>query len=44
MCELGLVDPYPPLCDIKGGYTAQFEHMIVLKPSKKEVISRGPDY
>jgi methionyl aminopeptidase len=55
---------YPPLCDIKGSYTAQFEHRcaraafislpkprceplvssIVLRPTCKEVISRGDDY
>jgi len=23
----GLVKAYPPLCDIKGSYTAQFEHV-----------------
>ncbi|KAJ9491116.1 Methionine aminopeptidase 2-2 [Penicillium thymicola] len=35
---------YPPLCDIKGSYTAQYEHTIVLRPNVKEVISRGDDY
>ncbi|KAK2739105.1 Methionine aminopeptidase 2 [Myotisia sp. PD_48] len=40
----GLVDAYPPLCDIKGSYTAQFEHTILLRPNIKEVISRGDDY
>ena len=58
--EKGIVDPYPPLVDIKGGckltssnfyyclflgcYTAQFEHTILLRPTCKEVISRGDDY
>lgn len=23
----GIVQDYPPLCDIKGSYTAQFEHV-----------------
>lgn len=23
----GIVDAYPPLCDVKGSYTAQFEHV-----------------
>ena len=23
LCDAGIVDPYPPLCDIKGSYTAQ---------------------
>ncbi|THC94459.1 hypothetical protein EYZ11_006062 [Aspergillus tanneri] len=40
----GIVQDYPPLCDIKGSYTAQFEHTIVLRPNVKEVISRGDDY
>lgn len=22
-CDAGIVDPYPPLCDVKGCYTAQ---------------------
>lgn len=44
LCDKGIVDPYPPLCDIKGCYTAQFEHTILLRPTCKEVISRGDDY
>jgi len=44
LCKTGLVTPYPPLCDVKGTYTAQFEHTIILKPSGKEVLSRGDDY
>ncbi|KAL1960261.1 hypothetical protein VTO42DRAFT_8804 [Malbranchea cinnamomea] len=40
----GIVDAYPPLCDIKGSYTAQWEHTILLRPTVKEVISRGDDY
>ncbi|CAG9785153.1 unnamed protein product [Diatraea saccharalis] len=44
LCDKGVVDPYPPLCDIKGCYTAQFEHTILLRPTCKEVISRGDDY
>ncbi|KAI9680597.1 MAG: Methionine aminopeptidase 2 [Caeruleum heppii] len=40
----GIVESYPPLCDIKGSYTAQFEHTILLRPTVKEVISRGDDY
>lgn len=23
----GIVSDYPPLCDIKGSYTAQYEHV-----------------
>jgi len=42
--EKGIVDPYPPLVDIKGCFTAQYEHTILLRPTCKEVISRGTDY
>jgi len=42
--EKGIVDPYPPLVDIKGCYTAQYEHTILLRPTCKEIISRGTDY
>ncbi|XP_071444674.1 methionine aminopeptidase 2 [Hetaerina americana] len=44
LCDKGIVDPYPPLCDIKGCYTAQFEHTVMLRPTCKEVVSRGDDY
>ncbi|XP_049866145.1 methionine aminopeptidase 2 isoform X1 [Pectinophora gossypiella] len=44
LCDKGVVDAYPPLCDTKGCYTAQFEHTILLRPTVKEVISRGDDY
>lgn len=44
LCDLGIVDPYPPLCDIKGCYTAQYEHTLYLRPTCKEVLTRGDDY
>uniref|UniRef100_A0A8W8M0U6 Methionine aminopeptidase 2 n=1 Tax=Magallana gigas TaxID=29159 RepID=A0A8W8M0U6_MAGGI len=44
LCDVGILDPCPPLCDTKGCYTAQFEHTILLRPTCKEVISRGDDY
>lgn len=44
LCDKGVVDAYPPLCDIKGCYTAQFEHTLILRPTCKEVVSRGDDY
>lgn len=44
LCDSGIVTAYPPLCDTRGSYTAQFEHTIVLKPTCKEVLSRGDDY
>ncbi|VDP70776.1 unnamed protein product [Echinostoma caproni] len=44
LCDVGIVDPYPPLCDQRGSYTAQWEHTILLRPTCKEVVTRGPDY
>jgi len=38
------VAPSPPLVDVKGSYTAQYEHTIYLRPTCKEVLSRGDDY
>lgn len=40
----GHVDDYPPLMDSPGSYTAQYEHTLVLRPTCKEVLSRGNDY
>lgn len=40
----GIVQNYPPLCDQRGSMTAQFEHTILLRPTVKEVVSRGDDY
>ncbi|KFH46213.1 Methionine aminopeptidase-like protein [Hapsidospora chrysogenum ATCC 11550] len=44
LVQSGIVEDYPPLCDKKGSYTAQFEHTILIRPTVKEVISRGDDY
>jgi methionyl aminopeptidase len=44
LCDVGIVKAYPPLCDIKGCYTAQYEHTIMIRPTCKEVVSRGDDY
>ncbi|TKA27160.1 Methionine aminopeptidase 2 [Salinomyces thailandicus] len=44
LVQAGIVQDYPPLVDVKGSYTAQFEHTILLRPNVKEVISRGDDY
>jgi methionyl aminopeptidase len=44
LCDKGIVEAYPPLCDVKGCYTAQYEHTLILRPTCKEVISRGDDY
>ncbi|KAH9929678.1 peptidase M24, structural domain-containing protein [Fomitopsis serialis] len=44
LVQQGIVQDYPPLCDQKGAMTAQFEHTILLRPTRKEVVSRGDDY
>jgi methionyl aminopeptidase len=44
LVNAGIVEAYPPLVDIKGSYTAQSEHTFVLRPTCKEVLSRGDDY
>jgi len=44
LCDAEVVKGYPPLSDVKGCYTAQFEHTILLRPTCKEVITRGQDY
>lgn len=44
LVDAKLVNSYPPLADIPGCYTAQYEHTILLRPTCKEVITRGPDY
>uniref|UniRef100_A0A915BIB2 Methionine aminopeptidase 2 n=1 Tax=Parascaris univalens TaxID=6257 RepID=A0A915BIB2_PARUN len=44
LCDKGIVQPYPPLCDVRGCYTAQWEHTLLLRPTCKEVVSRGEDY
>ncbi|RDB28836.1 Methionine aminopeptidase 2, partial [Hypsizygus marmoreus] len=40
----GIVQDYPPLCDQLGSMTAQYEHTILLRPTVKEVVTRGDDY
>ncbi|KAK4229665.1 MetAP 2 [Podospora fimiseda] len=44
LVQNGIVESYPPLVDKKGSYTAQYEHTILIRPTVKEVISRGDDY
>jgi len=44
LCDAGVVDAYPPLCESKGSYVAQFEHTIYLHPTRKEILSRGDDF
>ncbi|EZG43347.1 methionine aminopeptidase [Gregarina niphandrodes] len=42
--QAGIVNPYPPLSDTEGSYTSQMEHTFILRPTCKEIISRGDDY
>ncbi len=44
LCDVGLVTPYPPLVDVVGSYVAQYEHTLLLRPTCKEVLSRGDDF
>ncbi|KAH7330485.1 methionine aminopeptidase 2-like protein [Rhexocercosporidium sp. MPI-PUGE-AT-0058] len=44
LMDQGIIEQYGQLADIKGSYTAQFEHTILLHSGGKEVISRGDDY
>ncbi|KAI8325388.1 peptidase M24A, methionine aminopeptidase [Martensiomyces pterosporus] len=44
LVDSGIITAYPPLCDVPGSYTAQFEHTLILRPTVKEVLSRGDDY
>ena len=45
LVDNGIVKSYPPLVDpVKTCYTAQYEHTILLRPTCKEVVTRGEDY
>ncbi|KFK37233.1 hypothetical protein AALP_AA4G231200 [Arabis alpina] len=44
LCDSGIIEPCPPLVDVKGSYISQFEHTILLRPTCKEIISKGDDY
>ncbi|XP_053203430.1 methionine aminopeptidase 2-like [Panonychus citri] len=44
LCQKNIVSPYPPLFDTKKSYSAQYEHTIILRPTCKEIVSRGQDY
>ena len=44
LVDQGVVDAYPPLCDNRNSYVAQYEHTLYLHPTRKEVLSRGEDY
>ena len=44
LCKHKAVEKYPPLADIPGSYTSQYEHTVYIGENSKEVISRGDDY
>jgi methionyl aminopeptidase len=44
LIDAGLVNPYPPLNDVPGSYVAQYEHTFILRPTVKEVLSKGDDF
>ena len=44
LVDMGVVNEYPPLVDRKGSFTAQYEHTILLRPTCKEVLSKGDDF
>lgn len=44
LVKADIVQDYPPLFDKPGSYTAQYEHTLILRPTCKEVVSRGDDY
>jgi len=44
LIQNGVVEEYGPLMDIKGSYSAQFEHTFLLRETHKEIFSRGDDY
>lgn len=44
LCDVGLINPCPPFCDVRGSYVAQYEHTFILRPTCKEILSRGDDF
>ena len=38
------ITPYPQLVDKEGSYVSQYEHSIMLRPTCKEVFTKGDDY
>lgn len=44
LVDTGVLNDYPPLVDTNACSTAQFEHTLLLRPTCKEVLSRGDDY
>jgi methionyl aminopeptidase len=44
LVDANVIIPHPPLCDIAGSYVAQYEHTLILRPTCKEILSRGDDF
>eukprot|EP00914_Ancora_sagittata_P019294 GHVO01038548.1.p1 GENE.GHVO01038548.1~~GHVO01038548.1.p1 ORF type:complete len:223 (-),score=28.16 GHVO01038548.1:88-708(-) len=44
LVDAGAVQDYPPLVDAPWSFVSQSEHTIVMRPTCKEVVSRGDDY
>ncbi|KAI8825699.1 peptidase M24, structural domain-containing protein [Fimicolochytrium jonesii] len=44
LVDNGAVEAHPPLVDVRGSYTAQYEHTFILRPTRKEILTRGDDY
>lgn len=44
LLKKGIIQQYPPLIDIPGSYSAQFEHTLYLHEFGKEILSAGDDY
>jgi len=44
LVRVGWIQAYPGLSDIPGSFTSQMEHTVMIRPTCKEVVSRGSDY
>nr|XP_027205400.1 proline--tRNA ligase, cytoplasmic-like [Dermatophagoides pteronyssinus] len=44
LVNAGVVNEYPPLCDVAHSFVSQFEHTVIIHEKGKEVLSRGDDY
>lgn len=44
LVDSGIINALPPLSDIPGSYVAQYEHTFILRPTCKEVLTRGDDF
>ncbi|MFS7985602.1 putative methionyl aminopeptidase [Helianthus anomalus] len=44
LCDAGVIQPYPPLCDVKGSYVSQHEHTILLRPASSIMIGLSKEF